>query len=140
MCFAQNPLEDAPITGAEAVLYSRTNGRELSLLPLQAPDACMRRDKRKNQLFAALQTLYGLLEEHAPQWYTYEHHRKSAVGLQREGQEQAEAFLMLYNLLEEYAPQWYSREIRKRTKLTVKGLKNVQKSPAQRAGARRAHA
>lgn len=99
----------------------------------------MRRDKSGNHLFSALQNLHRLLEDHAPQWYTYEHHRKSEVGLQREGQEQAEAFLMLYDLLEEYAPRWYSRELRKRTKLTFKHLKNVKRSSAQTARAHRAH-
>jgi hypothetical protein len=121
------------------VLCSHTNGRELSLLPLQAPGASTRRDKSGNRLFAALQNLHRLLEDHAPQWYTYEHHRKSELGLRREGREQAEAFLMLYDLLEEYAPRWYPRELRKRTKRTVKHLKDVQRSPAQKAGAYRAH-
>lgn len=141
MCFAQNLLlKDARIAaGAEPLLYGHANGRELSLLPLQAPDACKQRDKRRNHLFAALQDLHRLLEDHAPQWYTYEHHRKSELGLRWEGQKQAAAFLMLYDLLEEYAPRWYSGELRKRTKLTFKRLKNVQRSPAQTAGARHTH-
>lgn len=74
-----------------------------------------------------LRELQGLLEDHAPPWYTEEHHRRSKMGLRRGG-EQGKVFLMLYELVEEYAPPWYTSEWQRRARLTVERLKSQKKA------------
>ena len=74
--------------------------------------------------------MHRLLEDHAPGWYTGEHHRASKLGVGQAGYSQAEAFLMLYDLLEEYAPRWYPSELRHGAELAAQQLKKVQGRPS----------
>lgn len=78
-----------------------------------------------------LRDLHRLLEDHAPSWYTYEHHRKSELGLRQQGRRQAEAFLMLYNLLEQYAPRWYTREFHEEARSAAEHLEKGAERPHQ---------
>ena len=75
---------------------------------------------QESPLSATLRDLHQLVESYAPQWYTYEHHKKGEVALERGGQEEAEALLMLYDLLEKYAPQWYTQEHAKKAEIALK--------------------
>lgn len=79
-----------------------------------------------NELAVALRDLDRLLEDHAPYWFTYQHYRRSELGLRQEGQCQAEAFEMLYDLLEQYAPPWYTRELHQGARLAARRLKRVE--------------
>ena len=92
-------------------------------------DTSARGGQRRNNLTVVLQDLHRLLEDYAPRWYTYEHHRRSELGLRQPGPRQAEAFLMLYNLLEEYAPRWYTNELREEARLAAEHLKKVAARP-----------
>ena len=100
----------------------------MSLWPAEL-DACARRDQPRNHLIVALQDLHRVLEDHAPGWYTYEHHRRGELALRQEGHRQAEAFLTLYNLVEEYAPRWYTDELRAEARLAAQGLEKVAGRP-----------
>ena len=81
-----------------------------------------------NQLTVELRDLDRLLENHAPYWFTYEHYRRSALGLRQEGPRQAAAFEMLYDLLEQYAPSWYTRELHRGARLTAKRLERKRRT------------
>lgn len=80
-----------------------------------------------NQLSAVLRDLDRLLEDHAPCWFTYEHHRRGELGLRKQGHSQAEAFQLLYDLLEEYAPPWYPRELHREARLAAADLEEVER-------------
>ena len=80
-----------------------------------------------NQLGVVLRDLDRLLEDHAPHWFTYEHHRRGELGLRKEGHSQAQAFELLYDLLEEYAPLWYTRELHRGACVAAEGLKEVER-------------
>ena len=88
-------------------------------------DTSARRDQHPNNLTVVLQDLRRLLEDYAPGWYAYKHHRRSELGLRQQGHRQADTFLVLYNLLEEYAPRWYTSELREEARLAAKHLAKV---------------
>lgn len=102
------------------MLLTRTNRHEASLLPAEL-DACARGDQPRNNLVVVLGDLHRLLEDYAPRWSTYEHHRGSELALRQQGH-QAEALLMLYNLLEEYAPRWYTSELHREARSAAEHL------------------
>lgn len=85
--------------------------------------------QRRNKLTVVLQDLHRLLEDYAPEWYTYEHHRRSVLGLRQQGHRQVEAFILLDNLLDEYAPRWYTSELRKEARLAAEHLEKVAARP-----------
>lgn len=82
-----------------------------------------------NHLVVVLRALHRLLEDHAPEWYTYEHHRSGELGLRQDGARRAEGFLMLYDLLREYAPRWYPGELRNEAELAAERLEKLEGRP-----------
>jgi hypothetical protein len=108
-----------------AGLPVRAKEGETSSFP-EPMEACSGEEKRGGAEALELRDLHGLLEDHAPPWYTEEHHRRSKMGLRRGG-EQGKVFLLLYELLEEYAPPWYTSEWQRRARLTVERLKSRKK-------------
>ena len=116
--------------GIEAMFLTTTNRHNASLFRAEL-DASARRDQPRNNLVAVLADLHRLLEDYAPRWYTYEHHRRSELALRPPGHRQAEAFLMLYNLLEEYAPRWYPSELHQEARSAAEHLEKLAGRPRQ---------
>ncbi len=112
------------------MLLTTTNRREGSLFRAEL-DACARGGRPRKNLVVVLRDLHRLLEDYAPRWYTYEHHRRSELALRQPGHRQAEAFLMLYNLLEEYAPQWYPSELHQEARSAAEHLEKLAGRPHQ---------
>jgi hypothetical protein len=72
--------------------------------------ALSEKERQSARLATALRELYDILESHAPQWYTQEHHERAESALRRGGKASADAFIELCALLEDYAPSWYTKE------------------------------
>lgn len=102
------------------MLLTHTNRHEASFDRAEL-DRSAREDQPRNDLVVVLGDLHRLLEDYAPRWYTYEHHRTSELALRQQGH-QAEAFLTLYKLLEEHAPRWYTSELHREARLTAEHL------------------
>jgi hypothetical protein len=79
-------------------------------------------ENQNARLATALRELYDILESHAPQWYTLEHHERAESALRRGGKASAHTFIELCTLLEEYAPRWYTKEHNARAKSILKLL------------------
>lgn len=88
-------------------------------------DSSSRGGQRANHLTVVLQDLHRLLEDYAPRWYTYEHHRRGSSLCDSKVTAQAEALVMLYSLLEEYAPPWYASDLREEARLAAENLEKV---------------
>lgn len=110
------------------MFLTHTNRGEASLFRPEL-DTSAQGDQRRNNLTVVLQDLHRLLEDYAPRWYTYEHHRRSELSLRQQSHRQAAAFLMLYNLLEKYAPRWYTGELRMEARLAAEHLEKVAARP-----------
>ena len=106
------------------MFLTTTNRHEAGLFRAEL-DASARGDQPRNNLVAVLGDLHRLLEDYAPRWYTYEHHRRSELAFRQQGRRQAEAFLMLYNLLEEHAPRWYTSELHREARSAAKHLEKL---------------
>lgn len=74
------------------------------------------------RLVTALRELYDILESHAPQWYTQEHHERAESAVRRGGKASADAFIELCALLEDYAPSWYTKDHYERCRSILKLL------------------
>lgn len=72
--------------------------------------ALSEKEHQSARLATALRDLYDILESHAPQWYTQEHHERAESALRQGGKASADAFIELCALLEDYAPSWYTKE------------------------------
>jgi len=79
-------------------------------------------EHQKARLATALRELYDVLESHAPQWYTQEHHLRAESALRQGGRASADAFIELCALLEDYAPSWYTKEHYKKARSILKRL------------------
>jgi hypothetical protein len=122
------------------VFSSHTNRGEFNLSRRQA-DRLSRDPTEVDQespISAALRDLHFLLEQHAPPWYTEEHHQRGELGLRQGGPAQVDALLKLFHLLEEYAPAWYTEEHHKNAELALQlvkkstgGLKNRERHLVQ---------
>ena len=120
------------VRGIEAMILTTTNRHEASLFRTEL-DRSARGDQPRNNLVGVLRDLHRLLEDYAPRWYTYEHHRKSEIAFGPQGQRQAEAFLMLYNLLEEHAPRWYASELHRKARSAAERLEKLAGRPHRRS-------
>ena len=114
------------------MFLTTTNRHELGL-SRAGLDRSAREDQPKNNLVVVLGDLHRLLEDYAPRWYTYEHHRRSELAFGQQGHRQAEAFLMLYNLLEEHAPRWYTSELHRKARSAAEHLEKLAASPHPRS-------
>jgi hypothetical protein len=110
------------------MFVTHTSRHEASLFRAEL-DACARRDQPRNNLVVVLRDLHRLLQDYAPRWYTYEHHRRSELALRQPGPRQTEAFLMLYNLLEEYAPRWYPSELHQEARSAAEHVEKLAGRP-----------
>lgn len=110
------------------MFLTHTNRGEASLFRRELGTSA-RGDQHRNNLTVVLQDLHRLLEDYAPGWYAYKHHRRSELGLQQQGHTEAQAFISLYNLLEEYAPRWYTNELREEARWAAEHLKKVAARP-----------
>ena len=110
------------------MVVTHTSRHEGSLFRAKL-DACVRGGRPRKNLVFVLRDLHRLLEDYAPRWYTYEHHRRSEFAFGQPGHGQAEAFLMLFNLLEEYAPRWYPGELHEQARSAAEHLEKLAGRP-----------
>ena len=103
------------------MFLTTANRHEMSLFRAEL-DRSAREEKPRNNVVVVLRDLHRLLEDYAPRWYTYEHHRRGELAFRQQAHRQAEAFLMLYNLLEEYAPRWYTSELHRKARSAAEHL------------------
>lgn len=103
-------------------MFLTTTNRDEASFDRAELDRSAREDQPGNDLVVVLGDLHRLLEDYAPRWYTYEHHRTSELAFGQQGHKQAEAFLVLYNLLEEHAPRWYTSELHREARSAAEHL------------------
>jgi hypothetical protein len=105
---------------------SRATGRAQSISQSANTLAGIRGSKRSgSRVSQTLEKLYRLLEEHAPPWYTLEHHRKIETAFGEGPAAVAKALIEVVELLEEYAPVWYTQRSHQEAQLALHALKRT---------------